>query len=338
MRIEVNINNNVRRDHYSKRLAILLEELEALENQLFTTISAVDKLNLERSIKQKIQDIEGVNKQIQDLDSKNENTNLRERDLQKRLQKIDFTKAKDITKFVNTKFGRNSGAVVLFLQRSTKQKGCYCIEEVLDLFLGDRKIGEEISGDFRRYLIDLDSAISTGDEFEFSRRLASYLGSNIENPLYDTVKQLCLSLQGGSILFIEICNWDDITGQNNFLDWFMDKFWKIVISELEIIFQEFSKIRFIVVLRSNAKIFEKSYPSYFCKLSRNYKLTKFDPGQIIELPLLDWEVEDIKEWLIDNFGLSNDKSLQFARKIYQEGEGTPETICGILERDREKFK
>jgi hypothetical protein len=336
--MEMNINNNVRRKHYGKKLGILSEELEELENQFSSTMSGENRRKLERAIEFKIIEIERLENQIKDLDNKNESPNLRELDLQERLQKIDFAKAKDITKSVNTKFGRNSGAVVLFLQRSTKQKGCYCIKEVLDLFLGDRKIGEEISGDFRRYLIDLSSAISTRDETEFSRTLASHLGGNIENPLYDTVKQLCLSLQGGSILFIEICNWDDITGQNNFLDWFMDKFWKMVISELEIIFQEFSKIRFIVVLRSNAKIFEKSYPSYFCKLSRNYKLTKFDPGQIIELPLLDWEVEDIKEWLIDNFGLSNDKSLEFARKIYQEGEGTPETICGILERDREKFK
>jgi len=60
-------NETIRLQHFRKRLAILLEELEALENQLFTTISAVDKLKLERAIKLKIQDIEDVQKQIQEL-------------------------------------------------------------------------------------------------------------------------------------------------------------------------------------------------------------------------------------------------------------------------------
>jgi len=338
MSMEMNINNNVRRKHYGKKLGILSEELEELENQFSSTMSGENRRKLERAIEFKIIEIERLENQIKDLDNKNENPNLRELDLQERLQKIDFAKAKDITKSVNTKFGRNSGAVVLFLQRSTKQKGCYCIEEVLDLFLGDRKIGKEVLGDFRRYPIDLDSAVSTCDEFEFSRRLASHLNRNIETSLNDTIKELCLTLKGGTILFIEIFNWDRITGRENFLDWFMDNFWRIIIRELEIVFGKFSKIRFIVVLKSNAKIFEKSYPSYFCNLNENYELTEFDPCKIIELPLLDWEVEDIKEWLIDNFGLCNDRSLELARNIWDEGEGTPDTICGILERDREKFK
>ncbi|WP_438941548.1 hypothetical protein, partial [Moorena bouillonii] len=44
---------------------------------------------------------------------------------------------------------------------------------------------------------------------------------------------------------------------------------------------------------------------------------------------------DIKDWLIKFRGLSKSESKQLAQQIYRESEGTPHTICSILE---DKFK
>nr|WP_282453091.1 hypothetical protein [Brasilonema octagenarum] len=166
------------------------------------------------------------------------------------------------------------------------------------------------------------------NEIEFSQRLASYLNMNSEEPLHKIIKKLCSSLCGGSTVFIKIENWDSVIDKEKFLDWFIEKFWKVLVNELESIFQEYSRIRFIVALTAKSKVFPYclSIP-HFCTEDT------FDSCKILELPLPDWTVEDIRNWLINFRGLSNSKSQQLALQIHQESEGTPDTICSILERD-----
>ncbi|MHC5831519.1 MAG: hypothetical protein ACYT04_90020, partial [Nostoc sp.] len=104
--------------------------------------------------------------------SQDKNTNVRHLSLEKSFQKIDNEVSKGIANSVNNQLGHNSGAILLFLQRCTKQKGSYCLNEVLDLMISDRRIGDNDFGDFRPYPIDLGSAISEFNKNEFSKRLA----------------------------------------------------------------------------------------------------------------------------------------------------------------------
>ncbi|MHC5717042.1 MAG: hypothetical protein ACYTX0_34240 [Nostoc sp.] len=245
---------------------------------------------------------------------------------------MDNEVSKGIANSVNNQLGHNSGAILLFLQRCTKQKGSYCLNEVLDLMISDRRIGDNIIGDFRPYPIDLGSAISEFNKNEFSKRLASHFSQESEVPLCNSIKTLCSSIKGGSTIFIKIENWDSVAEKEIFLNWFIEEFWQKVICELEPIFQEYSKIRFIVALIAKSQVFSdcSSLSDYFCTNNN------FDYRKIIELPLLDWTVEDIKNWLINFQGFSNVKSLQLADRIYRESEGTPSVICSILEKEFKK--
>ncbi len=320
---------NTRREFYSKQLAQRNNELAAIESQLQGTLSAVDELKLNNQAENILQKIEELDAKLKELDTQDKSSNLRHLSLDKSFQKINFSEAKRIAQSVNTKFGDESGAILIFLQRCTKQKGSYCINEVLDLIISHCKVGDEIIGDFRPYPVDLGSPISEFNEAEFSKRLASHLSQNSEVHLSDSIRTLCSSLRGASTVFIKIENWDNVIEQKIFLDWFMEKFWKVIICELEPIFQDYSKIRFIVALIAKSSVFPKrsSFPDYFCKKN------KLDHHKIIELPLPDWTVEDIKKWLISFRGLSNAESLQLAEQIYRESEGAPDTICSILERE-----
>jgi hypothetical protein len=324
---------NSRREFYSKCLARKQEELAAIDSQLDGTLSTVDELKLNKKAENIMKEIEELEEKLLELDKNNPNPNVRHLNLEKSFQKIDFSKAKEIAQSLNKKFGDDSGAILLFLQKSTQHKGNYCINEVLDLIVSDRKVGDDIIGDFRPYPVDLGSPISEFNEAEFSKRLASHLSGNLSDNsellLRNSIKTLCSSLRGGSIVFIKIENWDSIIEQKIFLDWFMEEFWKVLICELDPIFREYSKIRFIVALIAKSPIFTKrsSYPNYFCKNNT------FDHRKIIELPLPKWTVEDIKKWLINFRGLSNAKSLQLAEQIYRESGGKPDTICLILERE-----
>jgi len=322
---------NNRREFYRNRLAQKNEELAAIEAQLAGTLSKKDELKLNRDAETLLAEIEELDKKLSELDANDSNSNVRHLSLDKSFQKIDFSEAKKIAQSVNTRFGDASGAILLFLQRCTKQKGSYCINEILDLIISDRKVGNEIIGDFRPYPVDLGSPISEFNEAEFSKRLASHLSQNSEVHLSDSIKTLCSSLRGASTIFIKIENWDNVIEKEIFLDWFMEEFWKVVICELEPVFRDYSKIRFLVALIAKSPVFPKrsSYPDYFCKKH------KFDHRKIIELPLPDWTVEDINTWLISFRGLSDAESSQLAKQIHRESEGTPDTICSILES---KFK
>ncbi|MDF5720478.1 MAG: hypothetical protein PUP91_08330, partial [Rhizonema sp. PD37] len=100
------------------------------------------------------------------------------------------------------------------------------------------------------------------------------------------------------------------------------------ICELESIFQKYSKIRFIVALIAKSQVFpDSSLSDYFCIKN------PFDYRKMIELPLPDWTIENIKNWLVNFQGLSKSESYQLAKRIYSESEGTPSVVCSILERD-----
>ncbi|NEP54702.1 MAG: hypothetical protein F6K65_40300 [Moorea sp. SIO3C2] len=320
-----------RRDLYSRRLAQKYEELAALESQLNGTLSAVDELKLNNQVEDILLKIEQLEEKLAEFDGSAHNSNIRHLTLEKSFRKIDFTEAKKIAKSINTNLGDDSGAILLFLQRSTKQKGGYCLNEVFDLMVSDRKVGEDIIGDFRPYPVDLGSAISEFNELEFSKRLASHLTPDSEGGLNNSIKKLCSSLRGGSTIFIKVDSWDSVIDQEKFLDWFIKKFWHPLINELNPVFLEFSKIRFIVALVAKSKVLPdcSSLQPYFCTKD------ELDPFKAIELPLPNWEVDDIKQWLITCRGFSNSKSQKLAQQIYRESEGTPHTICSILE---DKFK
>ncbi len=317
-----------RRKFYSKRLAQKQEELAAIDTQLEGYLSKKDELKLNRDAEKLLEEIEELERKLSELDVAPDNTNqnILHLSLEKSFQKIDFSKSKGIAQSINSKFGDASGAILLFLQRSTKQKGSYCINEVLDLIVSDRKIGEDFIGDFRPYPVDLGSPISEFNEFEFSKRLASHLSQNSEESLHNCIKRLCLSLRGGSTIFIRVENWDSIIDQKKFLDWFIEEFWNPLTNEITPVFGEFSKIRFIVALIAKSQVFRdcSSLPPYFCTEDT------FDPCKAIELPLPDWTVDDIGSWLINFKGLSNLESQQLALQIHRESEGTPDTICSIL--------
>ncbi|NEO44012.1 MAG: hypothetical protein F6K55_07690 [Moorea sp. SIO4A3] len=319
------------REFLNKRIAAKQEELAKVEAQLEEVLSRDEELKLEKKAKRLLDNLKSLYKELSKLDQNNSSSNIRHLTLEKSFQKIDFTEAKKMAISINKKLGDDSGAILLFLQRSTKQKGSYCLQEVLDLMVSDRKVGEDIIGDFRPYPVDLGSAISEFYELEFSKRLASHLNMDSEAGLNQIIKKICSSLQGGSTIFIQVDNWDSVIDHKKFLDWFINKFWHPLINELNPVFIEFSKIRFIVALVAKSKVFPdcSSLQPYFCTQD------KFEPCKAIELPLPNWEVHDIKQWLITCGGLSNSKSQKLAQQIYRESEGTPHTICSILE---DKFK
>ncbi|MEO0374648.1 MAG: hypothetical protein AAF329_08495 [Cyanobacteria bacterium P01_A01_bin.17] len=320
-----------RRESYTRQLAQLEEELAAVEADLKTERSGSDRLKLEKKSEQLLDKIEELEEKLDELGAQSDNTNVKDRTFDKVLQKIDFDKAKEIASDVKTSFGANGGGVLFFLQRSTKLMGSYCVEEVLEVLMGDHIVAGKIVADYRRIPVDLGTAISQCNETEFLTLLGSHFNIDGSDDALSLSQQLRKairkSIDGGTTVFLEIKGVDDLIEQETFLTWFVDEFWKPLIDEVVAASKKFEN-KFIVALIADSYILPDCPSTHFCQDG------EFDPYKLLELPLLNWTVDDISEWLVRFRSLStktNGKTKtelkKIAKKVHQVTEGTPQSIC-----------
>jgi len=326
------------RDFYTKQLANLEQRLATVSSDLESATFGESWLTLTKRSDQLLAQIEEIDSKLKELDSENPDLNVRDRSLEKMLQKIDFVEAKKTAAAIKDKLSKDGGSVLLFLQKSKKQMGHYCVEEVINVIMGDQIVGGEIIGAYRRYSIDLGSAISQYNETEFLIRLASHFNVEESTDLVALSQSLRekirLSIDSGTTIFIEIKSLDELLEQKEFLRWFITEFWGPLINEVVTVSRNY-KSKFIVALVADSQILPDCPPDYFCSDAA------FDCYKMLELPLPNWTIEDIHDWLV-RFRTSLPKMKtkevaelkQVAKKIHRDSEGTPESVCVSL---REKF-
>lgn len=327
-----------RRASYTKQIAQLEEQLAAVESELASAPREVDRVRLRNSAESLCNEIEELEHKLDKLDSKLSVQNIQQTKLDKYLQKIDFTEAKTTAGIIKDKLKNNGGSALFFLQKSKLQMGRYCVEEVMNIIMEEQLVDGEIVGAYRRYSVDLDSAISQYNETEFLIRLASYL--NIEKTdgsldllqvIRNTIKE---SIDTGMTVFLEIKSLDDLLEQNTFLKWFIKDFWGPLINEVASVSQQ-HRSKFIVMLIADSQILSECPVDYCCDRD------SFDCYRMLELPLPNWSIDDVQSWLWRFRPLSpaihskTDAELnRMARKIHRDSAGVPENICLSL---REQF-
>lgn len=311
------------------------EELIAVENDLAKATTDVDRLKHQRVYEDLLAKIENLDAELDALDADSPDANVRDRSLEKTLQKLDFVEAKKTAGLIKDKLSQDGGAVLFFLQKTRKQMGRFCIEEVLNVILGDQIIDGQVVGAFRRYSVDLDSAISQFNEAEFLIRLASYFEVEESDDLAELSQQLRekirASIDEGTTIFLEIKSLDELLEQAEFLKWFIQDFWQPLIDEVAAVSRKY-KSKFIVALVADSQILAECSPEYFCERG------DFDCYRLLELVLPDWSVDDIYDWLIKfrvvypKLQGKNDQALKrIAKKIHRDSEGTPQNVCANLQ-------
>lgn len=327
-----------KRDYYTNKLSQLEEELAAVESDWKDAPGERERLKLDRAAAKIIEEIEKIEDKLSELDAKDSAKNVRENQLEKILQKINFTEAKKTADRLKDKLGRDGGAVLLFLQKSKKQMGNYCVEEVINVIMGDQVVDGEIAGAYQRYPVDVGSAISQYNENEFLVRLASHFGIQESTDNVELSRELRVkirdSLDSGTTIFLEIKSFDDLLEQEAFMKWFVEQFWQPLIDEIAQVSKKY-KSKFIVALIADSQVLSDCSAHYFCDGE------PFDCYKLIELPLPDWTFDDIHTWLVRFKNLSasmkgktNPELERIAKKIHRESEGTPQSICVSL---REQF-
>lgn len=326
-----------RRDFYTKQLAQLEEELAAVESDLETAAREVDRMRLEKEAERLLEKIDQTEAKLVECDAEAPEQHVRDRSFEKAMQKINFVKAKESAARIRKNLSQEGGAVLFFLQQTKMQMGHFCVEEVLNVILGDVIIDGQIVGAYRRYSVDFDSAISQFNEVEFLIRLASYF--NVEalvdaNELSKQIReQIRASIDNGMTIFLEIKSLDELLEQEEFLTWFIKDFWTPLIDEVSAVAKEF-KSKFIVALIADSQILpdctSPDYPlEFFCEEG------DFDCYKLINLPLPNWSLDDIQDWLIRFYPLSpklqQEKKAELkriAKKVHRDsGNGIPQNVC-----------
>ncbi|TVP63146.1 MAG: hypothetical protein EA342_18370 [Leptolyngbya sp. LCM1.Bin17] len=333
--------NGRRREFHTKQLAQLEEKLAAVEADLEAAPTESKRLPLEKEAEQLLTKIDQVEAKLAQCDASASEQGVRDRNFEKALQKIDFIQAKEIAALIRQQLTQDGGAVLFFLQRTRMQMGHFCVAEVLNVILGDQIIDGQVVGAYRKYSIDLNSAISQLNETEFLIRLGSYLNLDAQGDAKTLARQIREtirnSIDSGTTIFLEIKSLDDLLEQQDFLAWFIDDFWKPLIDEVAAVSQEF-KSKFIVALIADSQILpdcsDPDYPiAYFCAEAA------FDCYKMMSLPLPNWSVEDIQDWLMRFRPLfpklqheTKDNLKRMAKRVHRmSGDGIPQNVCANLQ-------
>lgn len=328
---------SIRRKNYAMRLAQLEAELAAAQAE-WGSADSVARVRLDRKIEQFLQDAEYYEQRLRELDSQSSSPGVPENNIEKFLCTIDRKQARKKTADIRDKLRREGGAALFFLQRSKKQMGSYCVEEIFNLVMADQRCDGEMQGGYKRCPVDLNSAISQCDSRELLIRLAGHYDldeiADSEELSKRLTERISSSIGEESATFIEIRGIDRLLEQENFFKWFIEQFWKSLIDQIKLT-SSAHRSKVVITLIADSQIFHRCPSNYFCDDSA------FDCYKMVELPLPDWTVDDVYSWLNPlrrqfkrTQWLSDEEIERFAEKICRDSEGIPKLICSSL---REEF-
>ena len=283
-----------------------------------------------------------VQTEIDDLDSKikktneelnklenpviNSNPNRNYLQIEEKLHNLDFTRPKKtFYKIVNFTNKHNAAPPFLLHESYLKAGDLYisAIKNYLD--------NVETEGELKYYPIILtdDKPI---DEYGFLDGLAAHLNITPipeinKQPEYiqQIIKKICQSVRGGTTIFIEFQSPYKILNPDNFLIWFIDKFWQKLLVCLPQITKNYANVKFITIL-----CFHKKLPRQCLSLSCYCNDKNPDRQKIIKIPLSKWKQSDIERWLESSVGLTISKSQSLAENIYDITEGIPNAVINWI--------
>jgi inactive STAND/Effector-associated domain 9 len=300
-------------------LKILYKKYENAYEQKAKTLNDADKVSIQAQIDSLEEEIAEIEKEIRKLrSSSNKNDSLQYRtyhiEWKQSLPKIDFKSSKKIIKNIIDKFDNHEAEEVIFLlQDSQSMAGRLLIEDIKLSIEKDIGIYNDV------YNFGFLEHQQTSQE-SFLAFLARMF--NIELLESNIIDEICKQLRGDSIFFatIDIYCLED---QDDFLEWFV-QFWGKLVERVAVQREEYPLIKLIAVISVRGLVPKTCLKEHlFCKEHN------FDGKKILELPLQNWNEDDIWKWLEQHSGLRNTRNLQLsdmkrmAKNIFKNTKGEP---------------
>jgi hypothetical protein len=238
------------------------------------------------------------------------------------LPHTDFKRAISTAETIFTSFDSSGGAALFLLQKSRRMGAPWCVRRMRDLLNATTRHFVHIPVGF-----SFDARL---DEFGVLLGIARYFNiateaASLERYTQEIITSICGSLQSGSVVFIEVSQWDYLQPQDRILTWFVNNFWQQLVRELPLIVQTHRKVRFVAVIGADGEIPMQQLPAALCCVA-----DEFDAEKILPLELEHWSVDDIRDWLESYSGLPAWQIDQVADTIYDASDGVPKLVADIL--------
>lgn len=309
----------------AKQLAMKEQEYEAVSNQILITLSAVDKIKLEKQKQNLETELGQLYTEQEALDTQSPDVNRQYLDFEDNIHRLDYSEVR--TLLDNTvKQSRKEGSLGLFLlHNGIALGGKWCLDLI-------RKELKEATNDFKHFEIGFINQDKL-DEFVMLDRLAGKL--NVEAIAHDAeayakevVRKICGSLQLGSVVLIEVHQWEYFAHQQKMFTWFVEKFWLQLVCEFNTV-QTRRNVKVMTVLVADSIIPGDNWLTHCCDDNG------FASEKLAILPLRHWKRDEVENW-ISNYGRVNwseQKLTQMADQIFNMSlGGVPSLIYQALQK------
>lgn len=322
-----------------EQLAFLTKQSTLVNNQIKTELSDSNRSRLKEGLKNIWKEMEKVEAELKNVEAElnlavpKKSFEQKNRQIKDNLPKIDFDKAR---RLINKEFAKKEIESLFFLENSYTMAGELCIDIIKNSLFNPRHfpIGINFLSPQDHFGIlqplakqlKVDIVVQIAKQLEFDT--VSQKTIIIQNSTNEIINKLCKSIQTGSVIFIEINNWNHLINQDEIARWFLKDFWQPLINQCKSQEKDKPGIKIICVIDSEYPIASE------CKqIFKNYPKS-------IELPLKNWNQEDIQNWLITyssgllnfQFNLTGGQINEIAKQIYlKTDKGTPRMVRQQLE-------
>ncbi|NEP61902.1 MAG: hypothetical protein F6K31_33960 [Symploca sp. SIO2G7] len=323
--------NEHRKKHLEEEKKKREQELDSISiNMGFCNPASTEYIHLDREHKLLCSELDEIESELSLYTQSSLTKNQRVNRFEKKLQKIDFTRARDIVKQIFEKFARQGVSACFLIENTKETKGKLLVDDIRDT------LTKEID-DWRHYPINL-IANNIVDEQSLLSAIAKFLPElDADTQTFDEPQQYAIniiekitnSLQVGSIVFLELSDWDALgANQDLLLSWFMEYFWIPLAKKHAQLSQKYANIRIILFMTTYSCLSEK------CQNSPHFSsYSKFNKQKVFKLPLpRKWQQQDIRRWIEDTYKYSRQQSLIESKTILRFSQGNPEKTCYILQQ------
>ena len=262
--------------------------------------------------------------------------NQQEVNLDESLCYIDFQRALDTLKIIQSQFNQDGDVALFFIEENLTKRGDLCLKRLEN----ELKPKTFYKNHFRycpiTYTLGNLEAVTQGIAtfFEVTKK---------EVTIELVIEKIANSLQRNSVLFIEInCDIDRESDVDPLIPWFINGFWKSLSdkfkknTEIEenTEIKKYTGIKVVAVISSNLKINERlSTESLSCY--QNNDCSCFERDKLVKIPLENWAEDDIRKWLSEysHPSLTEGFIEERAHRLFNESlEGVPRIVCDALEQ------
>ncbi len=119
-----------KRELLTKRLALLIQQWQAANDQRDATLNNADRVPLDKQIAALEEEIEKTEMRLAEMDSQSGDPNRQHLDFEDKIHRIDFGEVKDLIKDVVSHAKRDGAASLFLLQNSIAMGGKWCLDAI----------------------------------------------------------------------------------------------------------------------------------------------------------------------------------------------------------------